>query len=123
MTRTRIDRRLLLAVCFGVIALPLALQAQPTARVWRIGAFHVGDHIPPGLEGLRDGLKELGYEEGRSIQLDIRNLSNEEAAIRTAREFVQSQVDLIVAFGNPTARAARVVTTEIPNRDAPRHRP
>ena len=99
----------------ALLAAPLAGQAQPAGgRVYRIGAFHVGDHIPPGLQTLREALKALGYEEGKNIQLDFRNLADEEAASRTASEFVQSRLDLIVAFGNPTARAARAVTSETP---------
>jgi putative ABC transport system substrate-binding protein len=98
----------------GLLAAPLAAEAQRAGRIYRIGVFHVGDHIPPGLETLRDGLKTMGYEEGKNIQLDFQNLADEEAATRTAREFVRARLDLIVAFGNPTVRAAKSVTAEIP---------
>jgi ABC-type uncharacterized transport system substrate-binding protein len=98
----------------GILATPLVAEAQQAGTVWRIGVFHVGDHIPPALQTLRDSLKALGYEEGKNLQLDFRNLADEEAASRTAREFVQSRPDLIVTFGNPAARAARAVTSEIP---------
>jgi hypothetical protein len=48
-----------------VFSVPLAAWAQQSARVYRVGLFHVGvDHVPPSLDGLRDGLKALGYEEG-----------------------------------------------------------
>ncbi len=40
----------------GLLAAPFAAGAQRTGRIYRIGVFHVGDHIPPGLETLRDGL-------------------------------------------------------------------
>jgi putative ABC transport system substrate-binding protein len=98
----------------GLLAAPLAADAQRAGRIYRIGILHVGDHIPPGLEALRDSLKSMGYEEGRNIQLDFRNLADEETATRTAREFVRARLDLIVAFGDPTVRAAKSVTTEIP---------
>jgi putative tryptophan/tyrosine transport system substrate-binding protein len=115
MVRAPIIRRAVAVIlALGVLAAPLALEAQQAEKVWRIGVFHVGDHIPPGLQTLRDGLKALGYEEGKNLQLDFRNLADEEAASRTAREFVQSRPDLIVTFGNPAARAARAVTSEIP---------
>ncbi|MBI1726079.1 MAG: hypothetical protein HYR50_02305 [Candidatus Rokubacteria bacterium] len=51
------------AVAGALLAGPLAAEAQRAGRIYRIGVFHVGDHIPPGLETLRDGLKTLGYEE------------------------------------------------------------
>ena len=101
---------------FGLILLlPLGLPAQGPGKVWRIGVFHVGlDHVPPSLEPLRETLKALGYEEGKSIHLDWRNLADEEAARETAKEFVQNRVDLIVAFENQTVRAAKAATSEIP---------
>ncbi len=103
------------ALALGILSALLVAEAQQAGgRLYRIGVFHVGDHVPPGLQTLRDGLNALGYEEGKNIQLDFRNLADEEAASRTASEFVQSRVELIVAFGNPTARAARAVTSETP---------
>ena len=82
-----------------LLAVPLAADAQPAAKVWRLGLFHVGlDHVPPSLEPLREALQALGYEEGKNMHLDWRNLPDEEAAQKTAQEFVQQRVDLIVAF-------------------------
>jgi putative ABC transport system substrate-binding protein len=90
-------------------------QAQQPKKVWRIGLFHVGlDHVPGSLERLREGLKAFGYEEGKNIDLDWRNLPDDEAARKTAEEFAQSKVDLIVAFENQTIRAVKAATSEIP---------
>jgi putative ABC transport system substrate-binding protein len=108
------DRRAFIVGAIAFSAAPLAVEAQQTGKVYRIGVFHVGDHIPPGLQTLRDHLRTIGYEEGRNIQLDFRNLPEDEAAARTAREFVQSRVDLIVSFGDPATRAAKAATSVIP---------
>jgi putative ABC transport system substrate-binding protein len=90
-------------------------EAQQPKKVWRIGLSHVGlDHIPPPLDPLRQELKKLGYEEGKNIQLDWRNLPDEEAARATAQEFVRNKVDLIVAFESQTVRAAKAATSTIP---------
>jgi putative ABC transport system substrate-binding protein len=90
-------------------------EAQQAARVWRIGLFHVGlDHVPPSFDTMRAELKALGYEEGKTIHLDWRNLPDEEAARRTAWEFVRQRVDLMVAWENQTVRAAMAATSEIP---------
>jgi putative ABC transport system substrate-binding protein len=89
--------------------------AQQAGKVWRIGIFHVGlDHVPPSLEPLRQQLKTLGYEEGKNLHVDWRNLPDEEAARATARQFVRDRVDLIVAYENQTVRAAQAATSEIP---------
>ncbi len=110
-----ITAALVATLALSILAAPLPAEAQQPAKVWRIGLFHVGlDHVPPSLEGLRDGLKALGYEEGKNLRLDFRNLPNEGAAHVTAKEFVRDRVDLIVAFENQTVRAAKAATTEIP---------
>jgi putative ABC transport system substrate-binding protein len=105
---------LAVAVAFALLVPTLSADAQ-SARVWRVGLFHVGlDHDPPGLAPLRESLKRLGYEEGRNIRLDYRNQADEEAAGETARAFVRERVDLIIAFENQAVRAAKAATSEIP---------
>ena len=104
-----------LVLALGLTLAPLAAQAQPPAKVYRISLFHVGlDHVPPSLDGLRDGLKALGYEEGKNLQLDFRNLPDEAAARVTATEFARVRPDLVVAFENQTIRAAHEMITDIP---------
>jgi putative ABC transport system substrate-binding protein len=95
---------------FGTVA-----EGQQSKKVWHLGLFHVGlDHVPGSFGRLRDGLKALGYEEGKNIHLDWRNLPDDAAARNTAQEFAQSKVDLIVAFENQTIRAVKAATSEIP---------
>jgi ABC-type uncharacterized transport system substrate-binding protein len=114
---TSSDRKLKFTGIFSAILLMFcsSVDAQQANKVWRIGLSHVGlDHVPPSLEPLRQELKRLGYIEGKNIRLDWRNLADEEAANKTAKEFVQNRVDLIVAFESQTARAAKSATTDIP---------
>src|SRR5215470_5178399 len=109
------NRRAFVTGLGAVLTAPHAVEAQQTRKVWRIGLFHVGlDHVPPSLDGLRQGLRALGYEDGRNLRLDWRNLPDEAAARETARDFVRSRVDVIVAFESQTVRAAKAATTEIP---------
>lgn len=56
----------------------------------------------------------MGYGEGKNLRLDGRNLPDEAAARETAQAFVRDGVDLIVAFENQTARAAKAATSEVP---------
>ena len=123
------DRRTFLSTVTGsLLAAPLAAEGQQAGKVWRIGLFHVGlDHVPPSLDGIRDGLTALGYDtgtspaprdsaviEGKNIRLDWRNLPSEAAARVTAAGFVKDRVDLVVAFENQTVRAAKAAITQIP---------
>ena len=108
-------RRFVLALGASTLTASLASLAQQPAKVWRIGLSHVGlDHVPPSLAGLQEGLKALGYEDGKNARLDWRNLRDEEAAQITAQEFVRDRVDLIVAFEPQTVRAAKAATSRVP---------
>jgi putative ABC transport system substrate-binding protein len=112
----RIGQMVLVAtIALDLLVAPLAADAQQQARVWRIGLMHVGlDHPPRSVQIFRENLKALGYDEGKNLRLDFRNLSDEDAARAAAREFVHDRVDVIVAFENQTARAAKTATSEIP---------
>jgi len=70
--------------------------------------------VPPSLEGLREGLRTLGYQEGKNLRLDFRNLADEQTARVTAQQFVRDRVDLIVAFESQCVRAAQAATHELP---------
>ncbi len=110
------DRRAFLGtLAGGLLAAPRAAEAQQAAKVWRIGLMHVGlDHVPPSLPTLREGLRVLGYEEGRNIRLDFRNLADEAAAHAVAQEFVRERVDLIVVFEDQGMRALKATPSQIP---------
>ena len=108
-------RRNLLIALGAVLLAPLSSLAQQQTKVWRVGLLHVGlDHVPPALDGMREGLKALGYEEGRNIVFDFRNLADMDAARAVAREFVRNKVDLIVAFENQPIQAVKEATSDIP---------
>lgn len=90
-------------------------HAQQAGKMWRIGIFHVGlDHVPPSLEPLRQQLKAFGYEEGKNLITEWRNVADEDAARVTAQQFVRDRVDVIVAYENQTVRAAQATTSDIP---------
>jgi putative tryptophan/tyrosine transport system substrate-binding protein len=106
---------LVVTLAVNLLLAPLAGEAQQAAKIVRIGLFHVGlDHDPPGLAPLRESLNRLGYEEGRNIHFDYRNLPDENAARETARAFARERMDLMVAFENQAVRAAQAATSEIP---------
>ena len=99
----------------GLLAVPLLAGGQEKEKVWRLGLVHVGlDHIPGTLGPFRKELTDLGYQEGKNVRLDFRNVADEEAARTTVLEFIRDQVDVIVAWENHAIRAAKAATSEIP---------
>jgi putative tryptophan/tyrosine transport system substrate-binding protein len=103
------------AACLSVVTGLAGSASAEEARVWRVGACHVGlDHTPPHLPTLRAKLAELGYVEGRTLRFDFRNLADDVAAAEVARAFVADKVDVMVAFENQCAQAMHRATTSIP---------
>jgi putative tryptophan/tyrosine transport system substrate-binding protein len=69
----------------------------------------------PDVQGLREGLQELGYVEGRSIRYEYRwSNGNFEKLDGLADELVQLKVNVIVAYGTKASLAARKATATIP---------
>jgi putative tryptophan/tyrosine transport system substrate-binding protein len=97
----------------AVIAWPGAALAQTPSRLWKIGVL-ANEPWPP-LEGLRDGLRDLGYVEGKT-HLFVNRFAqgNAERFPVLASELVNLPVDLIVAWGTPASLAARSATDTIP---------
>jgi putative ABC transport system substrate-binding protein len=79
----------------------------------QVGLMHVGiDHIPPSLKPLKARLAQLGWVQGRTIDLVWRNLADERSADLQAKEFVREHVNLIVAFEDQSIRAAQAATAK-----------
>lgn len=76
----------------------------------RVGLMHVGtDHNPPSWPSLKARLEELGWTDGRNIELLWRNLEPEEAETQ-ANALVRQGVDVIVAFEDTSISAAQDAT-------------
>jgi putative ABC transport system substrate-binding protein len=111
------QRRLVLALVTGALAAPLAPFAQQPAKIARIGFLLAAS--PQGtetqLQAFRDGLRELGYVEGKNFQLEVRwGEGKLERLPALAAELVQLKVDIIVAASSPSVVAARKATRTIP---------
>ena len=113
-------RRFVLALVAGAaLAAPLHSIAQPAGaapqKIFRIGVLHVGtDHVPPAYVPLKEGMRGLGYEEGRNIRYDFRNVDSDAAALAAAHDLVRERVDLVVTFDNEAARAVFAAVKSIP---------
>jgi putative ABC transport system substrate-binding protein len=109
-------RREFIVVAGGVaVALPLAAGAQ-TASAKRVGVLYQGGPYEPSIDGLREGLKAAGLEEGREVALLLRNVRGDLAAAEAAARALErdDKVEVIVAVSTTTARAAKRATVEVP---------
>jgi putative ABC transport system substrate-binding protein len=110
-------RTFLCGITLGTLFGPLAAGAQQAGKVYRIG--FLGSASAEGvytdlLQGLRAGLRELGYVEGR-IVFEYRFTEGKYDRLPgVAAELVRSKVDVILAHGSPAIRAAKQATSIIP---------
>ncbi len=115
-----LDRRTFLgAFAGGLLTAPMVAQTQPQANAFRIGIL--GGSTPTSPEaahvwgGLFQGLRELGYVDGRNIVIEGRYYGDNVERLPTlAAELVRLQVDVIVAGAPPAPEAARRATATIP---------
>ena len=105
---------------FGVFALillltPLATEAQPAEKVYRIGELNSGSPPrSPLAEAFWQGLRERGYVEGRNVIVESRWAQGKPERLPSlAADLVRLKVDVIVADGN-VALAAKQATHTIP---------
>ena len=111
-------RREVLALC-GAAVWPGAATAQPSERMRRIGILvEYGENDAEAsarLGALLDGLKALGWVDGRSLRIEQRFAGGEPGRIKElAAELVALAPDLIVGSGAPVTTALRSATRTIP---------
>ena len=105
------------ALCVLVLALCFSAEAQQTGKVFRIG-YLAGASLPANkarVEALRQGLRDLGYVEGKTIVIEFRYAEVKfERLSAFAAELVGLKVDVIVTVGGSATRAAKEATKTIP---------
>jgi putative ABC transport system substrate-binding protein len=110
------DRRAFIAsLASGLLAAPLAAEAQPARTIPRIGILRPGSPPDPYVEAFRQGLRELGYLEGRSVSVESRWAEGRDSRLPgLANELVRLKPEVILAGGIVAIRAAKGATTTIP---------
>ena len=97
-----------------LVALCLSAEAQQAGKVPRIGYLADAGSSPP--QAFLQGLRELGYVEGKNVAFEYRTTEGKSERRRSAlaAELVSLKVDVIVVSGSPTGEAAKNATSAIP---------
>ena len=109
--------RLATAVILLLLAAPPAADAQPTGKVYRIGFIQTAapNEIGHLIKALDEGLRELGYVEGRNVVFERRFAEGRQERLPAlAAELVGLKVDVIVTGANPVIAAVKQATPTIP---------
>ncbi len=108
----------IVAFAIGVLLAPLAADAQQPTKVPRIGFLVFSSPstiISARFEGFRQGLRELGYIEGKNIIIERRFAEEKRERLpQLAADLVHLKVEVIVTGGPTSTRAAKEATVTIP---------
>jgi ABC-type uncharacterized transport system substrate-binding protein len=110
-----IHRRRFLWSTAGALLASRAFGQSP-GRQRRIGVLHSAyGMVIPSVQGLKDGLKAAGFDEGRDVVFDVRNtLGGQEPAASTAAALVAARCDVLYANNVQGALALKTATRTIP---------
>lgn len=107
---------LLVAVLLLTAGLFLANQFRvgPPIKVYKIGIVTLGKTYLPGVEGFRAKMKELGYEEGKTVIYYINSVDKKEDLPEVIAQILSQKVDLLHVYGTPSTVEAYKQTKTVP---------
>jgi putative ABC transport system substrate-binding protein len=111
------DRRVFISGAVAVLAAPPAAGAQPAGKVYRIGFLGLSSpaSYAANLQAFRQGLRDLGYHEGKNISIEYRWAEERNERLPAlAAELVRLNPDVLVTHATPGIRAAQQATSTIP---------
>jgi ABC-type uncharacterized transport system substrate-binding protein len=107
----------LFAIIVALMVCGVKAQAQQPTKVPRVGFLTANDFsaLAARIEALRQGLRELGYVEGKNIVIEYRYAEGKlDRLPALAAELVRLKVDIIVSAGPQSTRAVKEATVTIP---------
>ena len=100
-----------------LVVLLASLSAAAQDRIYRIAVLEdeAAARNAPNFAAFRQGLRELGYVEGKNLAIGYRSSDGDDARFPAlCADAVQHKADLIVAHGTPAALACKKTTSAIP---------
>jgi putative tryptophan/tyrosine transport system substrate-binding protein len=104
-----------LALCAVLFALCFRAEAQQAGKIPKIGVLYPDSESGVCLNGFREGMRELGYVDGKNIVIEFRSGESKSERFReVAADLVRSAPDVIWTHGFATILAAKQATATIP---------
>lgn len=108
------NRKIVGLVVATAILVSAHLAEAQQAKVHHVGVLMLGSPDIPDMKGLRDGLKEAGYVEGKNLILDIQAKETYDELRPIAKAYIEKKFDAIIAMGGTAPLIAKELTREIP---------
>jgi putative tryptophan/tyrosine transport system substrate-binding protein len=110
-----VSKKIIAPLLATLVLASVHLAQGQQARVYRVGVVLEGGPYYAAVDGLKDGLKELGFVEGKQYVLEIRDLKGDRrAAEAAARSLEGEKVDLIYTVTTSVTIVVKRATTEVP---------
>lgn len=104
-----VRHRQVVTVFLALLLIPIAVAAG--TKPYRIGVVLPGDQWISGVDGLKEGMRGLGYVEGRDVHYLIESAAGDKARIEEAtRKFVAEKVDVVYTITNTALKIVAQVT-------------
>lgn len=109
-------RSLFCALAIAVhVVVPVAAWSQAPAGEYRVGFASLVPPGPANLGAFRQGLRDMGYVEGRNLVLEVRSAEGRQERVREiVSELVGLKVDVLVTVSTATALAAQKTSNSVP---------
>jgi ABC-type uncharacterized transport system substrate-binding protein len=104
---------LCVVMCALFLALTFSAQAQQP-RVYSVGLVSLGSTVTAEISGIRDGLKDAGYIEGKNLLLDVGIAKSYDALRPIIQSYIEKRFDIIVSTGASAPLVAKESTQNIP---------
>jgi putative tryptophan/tyrosine transport system substrate-binding protein len=102
------------ALCLMLFALCSAAYAQQPGKIYRVGVLVVGGADIPQIKGLRDGLTDYGYIQGKNLDLEVSAKETYDEYRPLVKSYKEKHVDVLVTIGGTATRVAKDIAPEIP---------
>ena len=102
---------------YALLVLTLAtihLAAAQQPKVYFLGVLSLGSTTSSEIKGLRDGLKQAGYDEGKNLILNIGVAKNYDELRPIVQSYIEKKIDVIVSSGTSAPLIAKESTQHIP---------
>ena len=92
-------------------------NSQQEEKVYKVGIVQLMQHgaLDQANQGMIDGLKAGGYEEGKNLEINQQNAQGDQSNLQSiAQQFLSDEVDMILSIATPSTQVMAAATEDIP---------